>query len=58
MIPFNAKFSPSDEDYDPLISEKIVTSEVLSYVLNRALIGAKRLISQDTLQNLVLYSRH
>ena len=46
MIPFNAKFSANDEDYDPLISEKIVTSEALSYILNRALIGAKRLISQ------------
>ena len=44
MIPFNAKFSVNDEDYDPLIGEKIVTDNSLSYLLNRALIGAKRLI--------------
>ena len=46
IIPFNAVFSATDEDYDPMIEEKITTPEALSYMLNMALRGAKRLLSQ------------
>ena len=46
IIPFNAKFSITDEDYDPMIEDKITTPESLSYMLNMALRGAKRLLKQ------------
>ena len=44
LIPFNARFTKSDPDYDPLIEEKITTDEALSYLLNIAIRGAKRLM--------------
>ena len=46
IIPFNAKFSVTDEDFDPMIEEKITTPGALSYMLNMALRGAKRLLAQ------------
>ena len=46
IIPFNATFSVTDEDFDPMIEEKITTPEALSYMLNMAIRGAKRLLSQ------------
>ena len=44
IIPFNAKFSVHDEDYDPLIGDKIMTPTAISYLLNIAIRGAQRLI--------------
>ena len=44
FIGFNAKFSKTDEDYDPLIGDKVTTDTALSYLLNMAIRGAKRLI--------------
>lgn len=44
FIPFNAKFTAQDEDYDPLIEDRITTDEALSYVLNMAIRGAHRLM--------------
>lgn len=44
FIPFNARFSSADPDYDPLIEDKITTDNALSYLLNIAIRGAKRLI--------------
>ena len=44
IIPFNAKFSIYDEDYDPLIADKISTPTAISYLLNIAIRGAQRLI--------------
>lgn len=44
LIPFNAKFSPNDEDYDPMIVDKITTANALSYLLNIGIRGAQRLI--------------
>lgn len=46
LIPFNAKFSADDPDYDPLIAEKITTPTALSYMLNIAIRGAQRLITR------------
>lgn len=43
LIPFNARFTVNDIDYDPLIKEKITTPEALSYLLNKALEGYQRL---------------
>lgn len=48
LIPFNAVFKTTDADYDPLIKEKIFTDEALSYLLNLAIKGAKRLIKNKT----------
>ena len=44
IIPFNAKFSADDEDYDPMIVDKITTPTALSYLLNIGIRGAQRLI--------------
>ena len=46
FIPFNAKFTSTDPDYDPLIEEKISTETALSYLLNIAIRGARRLIKR------------
>lgn len=46
IIPFNAKFSVYDEDYDPMIEDKITTPEALSYLLNIAIRGAQRLMKR------------
>lgn len=45
FIPFVATFKKSDPDYDPLIKDKIFTERALSYLLNIALEGAKRLMN-------------
>ena len=44
FIPFHAKFTAQDPDYDPLIEDKITTDNAISYLLNLGLKGAKRLI--------------
>ena len=44
LIPFNARFSVDDEDYDPLIGDKITEPTALSYLLNVAIRGAQRLM--------------
>lgn len=44
LIPFNAKFSVTDDDYDPMIVDKITTPNALSYLLNIGIRGAQRLI--------------
>lgn len=46
LVPFNAKFSSADPDYDPLIFEKITTDNALSYLLNIGIRGASRLIKK------------
>jgi phage/plasmid-associated DNA primase len=46
LVPFNAKFSAEDPDYDPLIFDKITTDAALSYLLNIGLRGASRLIKR------------
>ena len=44
LIPFNARFSVDDEDYDPMIADKITAPTALSYLLNIAIRGAQRLM--------------
>ncbi len=46
FVPFNAKFSSADPDYDPLIEDKITTETALSYLLNLGIKGANRLIKK------------
>lgn len=47
LIPFTATFSSTDEDFDPFIEEKITTDEALSYLLNMALRGLRRLLANN-----------
>ena len=47
FIPLKAKFSINDADYDPLIKDKIVTPDALSYLFNLAVQGAQRLIGNN-----------
>ena len=44
IIPFLAKFSPKDINYDPMIKDKITTEDAKSYILNIAIKAAKKLI--------------
>lgn len=46
LIPFNARFSSADDDYDPMIADKVVKPVALSYLLNIGIRGAQRLIRQ------------
>lgn len=56
IIPFNAKFLPTDDDYDPLIGKKVCSEEAKSYILNLAIKSAKRLLQnkQFTIPEIVL----
>lgn len=44
IVPFKAKFTPNDEDYDPFITDKLLSDESMQYVLNLALKSLKRLL--------------
>lgn len=46
FIPFNAKFSADDDDFDPNIADKIMNDEAMSYLLNRAIKGVQRLMAR------------
>lgn len=45
IIPFNAKFSKRDPDYDPFIKDKLLSQESLEYLLKLALEGLKRVLN-------------
>lgn len=47
ILPFDAKFTPHDPDFDPDIIDKVTTGSAKSYLLNLALRGLKRLREQD-----------
>lgn len=47
FIPFNAHFSAKDPDFDPFIVDKVSTDNALSYLLNIALKGIKRLLRKN-----------
>lgn len=61
-IPFTARFTKEDDDYDPFIKEKITTENSLSYLLNRALAGVHRLLKNrhftEPAQSLELKKTH
>jgi len=46
LIPLDAKFSNTDPDYDPDISQKVVSEEARSYLLNMAIRGLRRLLKK------------
>ncbi|MDL2280348.1 phage/plasmid primase, P4 family [Selenomonadales bacterium OttesenSCG-928-I06] len=46
LVPLNAVFSAQDEDFNPNIDDEVTTDKALSYVLNIAIRGYKRLMKQ------------
>lgn len=44
ILPFNARFSKTDVDYDPFIEDKLLSDESLEYVLKLAIDGLKRVL--------------
>ncbi len=44
IIPFNARFSKDDPDFDPFIKDKLLTDEAMEYLLNISLQGLKRIL--------------
>lgn len=44
IVPFKAKFSAADPDYDPFITDKLLSDESMQYVLILALKSLKRLL--------------
>lgn len=44
LIPLDARFSKSDPDFDPDIEEKVTSNEAMSYLLNMAIRGYKRMM--------------
>ena len=44
LIPFNARFSKSDANFDPFIRDKLMKPEALEYLLNLALAGLERIL--------------
>ena len=44
IIPFNAKFTPNDDDYDPFIEEKLMDDKAMEYLLKIAIEGLKRVL--------------
>lgn len=44
IVPFKAKFSVNDADFDPFITDKLLSDESMYYFLNLALDALKRLL--------------
>lgn len=49
FIPFNAKFSKLDSDYDPFIKDKITTAAALEYLLKIAIDGLYRILNNNSI---------
>ncbi|MGG3840783.1 phage/plasmid primase, P4 family [Paenibacillus thiaminolyticus] len=47
IIPFNAKFSSKDDDFDPFIKDKLMTDSAMEYVLKISLDGLKRVLKNN-----------
>ncbi|MFW2490984.1 DNA primase family protein [Clostridium chromiireducens] len=46
IVPFNARFSSNDPDYDPYIKDKLMKEESLEYLLILGLKGLKRMLKK------------
>lgn len=44
IVPFNAKFSVKDKDFDPFIMDKLLSQEAMEYLLNLAIEGLNRVL--------------
>ncbi|MBU3107160.1 DNA primase [Clostridium gasigenes] len=51
FIPFNAKFSKKDDDFDPFIIDKLMKNESLEYLLKIGLEGLDRILSNRAFTN-------
>lgn len=47
IVPFNATFSPDDDDFDPFIRYKLEDPEVMEYMINIGLKGLKRVLARN-----------
>lgn len=47
IVPFNATFSKSDEDYDPYIKYKLRSESAMEYLIQVALDGLKRVLKNN-----------
>lgn len=47
LVPFNARFSNQDSDYDPFIKDKLLTVESLEYLLQLGIKGLKRILDNN-----------
>ena len=47
MIPFDATFSETDEDYDSNIGEKLNSEEAMEYLINIAIEGLRRILKNQ-----------
>ena len=47
IIPFNARFSASDPDFDPYIKYKLITQEVMEYLIKIGIEGLKRILKNQ-----------
>lgn len=45
LIPFKAKFTPQDKDYDPFIHDKVTSQAAMEYLLVLAIQSLKRLLN-------------
>lgn len=45
IVPFNAKFSVKDKDFDPFIMDKLLSQEAMEYLLNLAIDGLQRVLT-------------
>lgn len=48
IVPFNARFSKNDADYDPFIKYKLQTDEVMEYLINIGLQGLNRVLKNQS----------
>lgn len=46
IIPFKAKFTANDPDFDPFIKDKLLTDRAMQYLLNLGLRGLKRVLGK------------
>jgi putative DNA primase/helicase len=46
LIPLDAKFSKEDPDYDPDVAQKVMSDEAMSYLLNIAVRGLRRMLKK------------
>lgn len=54
IVPFKAEFKDTDNDYDPYIKYKLMTEEVMSYLINLGLSGLKRVLAKRKFTESVL----
>ena len=45
IIPFNARFTPEDPDFDPYIIYKVTTEQAMEYLIKLGIEGLKRVLS-------------